>query len=235
MKTVLSYGAGVNSTAIIALALLGKIDMPDYIVFSDTGAEHPYTYKYIDYLECSGIGLTYLTGGDKHMDLIQFCQEKNIMPSRLNRWCSDHWKITPVYKFSKSLGENTIILIGIDAKESHRANRKNTKNKKFPLIELGIDRNGCKKVIQQVGLGIPQKSGCFICPYQKKAEWIDLKKSHPNLWKIAIDLEKNSMKKSPNYTFIGGYSLDQYVSDLDKQEELPFGDVLDQRCECIFQ
>ena len=48
MKKILSYGGGVNSTAIIALALLGEVEMPDYIVFSDTGAEWPHTYKYID-------------------------------------------------------------------------------------------------------------------------------------------------------------------------------------------
>ena len=39
MKPILSYGGGVNSTAILALIKLGKIEMPDYIVFSDTGCE----------------------------------------------------------------------------------------------------------------------------------------------------------------------------------------------------
>ena len=89
MKTILSYGAGVNSTAIIALGILKEIPMPDYIVFSDTGAEYPYTYKYMGYLENQGIKITYLTGGNKEMTLIEWCQMKNFIPSRMNRWCTD--------------------------------------------------------------------------------------------------------------------------------------------------
>ena len=109
MKTILSYGAGVNSTAIIALALLKEIPMPDYIVFSDTGAEWPYTYKYMDYIESKGIRIIYLEGGKYNMTLIEYCRMKNFVPSRMNRWCTEYWKITPVNRFRQALGRNTSI------------------------------------------------------------------------------------------------------------------------------
>lgn len=234
MKTILSYGAGVNSTAIIALALLKEIPMPDYIVFSDTGAEWPHTYKYMDYLESRGIKITYMTGGNKGMTLIEYCQIKNFIPSRMNRWCTDYWKITPIQKFAKGLDEEFKMILGIDAGEAHRAENKWHKGRIFPLIEMGIDRNGCKRTIKKAGLGIPQKSGCYICPYQRKRQWIELKKHHPDLWRVAVNLEKNSILKHEHFTYITGMTIEKFVSDQDKQEELPFGKILDQRCECIF-
>jgi len=235
MKTILSFGAGVNSTAIIALALLKKIPMPDYIVFSDTGAEWPYTYKYMDYLENQGIKITYLEGGNKGMTLIEYCQIKNFIPSRMNRWCTDYWKITPIGKFAKGFDEEFKMMIGIDAGEAHRAIRSRCKGRIFPLIEMGIDRNECKRIIKKAGLGVPQKSDCFICPYQKKRQWIDLKKYHPELWKVAVELEKGSIFKHEHFTYVHNMTIEEFVADLDKQEELPFGVVLDQKCECMFQ
>jgi len=230
--TILSFGGGVNSTALIALGLLGKIQKPDYIVFSDTGAEWPYTYKYLEYLESKGIEIIYLTGGTKEMTLIEWCQFKNFIPSRMNRWCTDYWKITPIHKFCKDL-DNYEMWIAIDAGESHRA-RNFKKNQISPLLNMGIDRQGCKEIIRKAGLGIPLKSGCYICPYQRKRQWIELKKNHPELWKIAVNLEKKSIFKHENFTYIHGMTIEKFVADSDRQEELPFGSTLDQRCECYF-
>lgn len=234
MKTILSYGAGVNSTAIIALAMLGRIPMPDYIVFSDTGAEWPHTYKYMDYMESKGIGIIYLTGGTKEMTLIEYCQKRNFIPSRMNRWCTVYWKRDPIRRFTRALGKDFKQILGIDAGEQHRTRRKSPKEFVFPLVEMGINRNDCKKLITKAGLGVPQKSGCFICPYQAKRQWIDLKKFYPELWKIAVTLEKDSIYKHQNFTYKYGMTIEEFVADLDKQEELPFENTLDQRCECLF-
>ena len=234
MKTILSFGAGVNSSAIIALALLKEIPMPDYIVFSDTGAEWPHTYKYMDYLESRGIRIISLEGGKYYMTLIEYCRMKNFVPSRMNRWCTEYWKITPVNRFRQGLGMDTKMIIGIDAGEAHRAERKPKKYKSFPLVDLGINRNDCKKIIRKAGLGIPQKSGCYICPYQRKRQWIELKKHHPELWEVAIGLEKNSTSKHEKFTYVTGMTIEEFVADQDRQEELDFGFVLDQSCHCYF-
>ena len=235
MKTILSFGGGVNSSAIIALALQEKIAMPDYIVFSDTGAEWIATYTYINHLESLGIRITYLTGGDKFETLTEFCDNKKIVPSRLNRWCSDHWKITPVKRFARTIGEHEM-WIGIDSSESHRAEKHSGGNVRFPLIEMGIDRSGCKKILMDSCLGVPVKSGCFFCPYQKKRQWIELKRDCQDDWEIAVRLEAQSMERSPEYTLTGSrWKLEDFVADLDKQAEFPFGIELDQKCECYFQ
>ncbi len=44
-QVILAYGGGMDSTAIICMALSGKIEMPDHIVFVDTGREKPTTLQ----------------------------------------------------------------------------------------------------------------------------------------------------------------------------------------------
>ena len=232
MKTILSYGGGVNSTAILALAKLGELPMPDYIVFSDTGAEYPYTYNYLNYLEEQNIkpDIIYLTGGyyrkkqDTWETLIEYCNRKKIIPSIFHRWCSMDWKVRPVDLFS----EGMIKWIGIDYGESHRAEKIHSPNTEFPLIDLEIDREKCKKIIRNAGWGIPLKSGCFICPYQSRKNWISQREKYPDLYQIAKQLEQQS-----RVTFVQGVSLDEYTEGADKQMSL---DViaLDQKCECYF-
>ena len=52
MLTILSLGAGVQSSTLALLAAAGEITpIPDCAIFSDTGAEPASVYKYLDYLE----------------------------------------------------------------------------------------------------------------------------------------------------------------------------------------
>jgi len=44
---ILSYAAGVDSTALLFLLIKNKIPL-DYVVFADTGSELPETYDYIN-------------------------------------------------------------------------------------------------------------------------------------------------------------------------------------------
>jgi hypothetical protein len=46
VKTVVSYGGGVDSTAMTLL--LERGEKPDLVVFCDTGGEYPETYAYLD-------------------------------------------------------------------------------------------------------------------------------------------------------------------------------------------
>ena len=65
---------------------------------------------------------------------------------------------------------------------------------RWPLIERDIDRANCKKIIIRHGLPLPQKSGCFICPFQRKAQWIELRRIRPELFCKAEQLEKRNME-----------------------------------------
>ena len=47
MKSALSYGAGVQTTALLVLVASGKQPRPAAVLFADTGGEHPETYAYL--------------------------------------------------------------------------------------------------------------------------------------------------------------------------------------------
>ena len=52
MLTILSLGAGVQSSTLALMAAKGEIKpMPDCAIFADTGAEPQGVYDYLDWLE----------------------------------------------------------------------------------------------------------------------------------------------------------------------------------------
>jgi hypothetical protein len=56
-------------------------------------------------------------------------------------------------------------------------------------------REDCKQFIQNYGLPVPQKSGCWICPFQRNEQWRKLKRLHPDLYEKAKTLERVNMAK----------------------------------------
>jgi hypothetical protein len=93
--------------------------------------------------------------------------------------------------WAKTTGEFTFLL-GIDAGEKHRAKAFN--DNEFPLIDLGLDRADCARLIQAAGLPMPRKSGCWFCPFQGKAEWMSLLRQHRDLFLRAEALEQNCQR-----------------------------------------
>ena len=64
-------------------------------------------------------------------------------------------------------GFQDIVVVGIAADETERALPSPAKNYRieYPLIDLGLDRAACRKVIADAGLPVPIKSGCLCCPF----------------------------------------------------------------------
>lgn len=209
-REVLSYGAGVNSTALAILLINEGWHGP--LVFADTGAEWPETYEYMDYFEGGwlmprGFEVVRLhphssdlfTSKAKGRTLIEYCLESRVIPMGLRRWCTERWKIEPINRYAKQCNLSPM-LIGIDAGESHRASKKRNPPRKRPLVDRGIDRESCKAIISAEGLQIPPKSGCFICPFQRSGQWRRLWQLHPDLFDLAMRLEENAPRfKIPVY------------------------------------
>lgn len=210
---VLSLGAGVNSVALLVLKAQGKVDF-DLAIFADTGAEHPETYQYIEQ--------TIKPFCAKHSIKLAFCKSKGkdlyeqfwawkMVPLRRYRICTDHFKIRVIKKYlcKNYPDEQVITLLGFDAGEAKRA-KQNCGNE-YPLIDLGIDRNGCREIIKEAGLPIPIKSGCYVCPFQKVHAIRWLKRVHPDLYEKAVALERNG-RNFPKTTIKEGYTLPQIVA-----------------------
>jgi len=191
MKNYLSFGGGVNS---VAMYLLLKDQGVDFeAVFVDHGTDWPETYEYVDMFK-KKYPLTIIKPNVQGVDnLYEYCKKFSILPSRINRWCTDKFKVRVLRKYYES---PAFSMLGIDAGESHRAkiSTMNGIENRFPLIEAKIDRAMCKNLIKKHGLNIPMKSGCFICPFQKISGFKELRRKHPELFCMAQKLENKNTK-----------------------------------------
>lgn len=190
-KVYVSYGGGVNSTAM--MIMLKKQGVEFEAVFVDHGGDYPETYEYVQLLQDKGYPITVIKAKIEGHDLYEYCWDKEVTPSRMLRWCTDKFKIRPLVKYCE---KPCIQYLGIDAGEAHRA--KPSQNSKienmFPLVEEGIDRDGCKKIIEEAGLPLPRKSGCYFCPFQRLSDIRRLRDDEPDLWCKTLKLENKSNK-----------------------------------------
>ena len=192
-KKIISWGGGVNSTAIIALYLLGKLKGKPEIIFADTGCEYPETYTYINdvgnILIQKGWKVTVLKpythreyyGLKVKNDLYQYLWDRKDVPTFRSRLCTAEYKISPIKRYANGRKQ----MIGICSNEPNRI-----KAHIYPIKEY--TRDGCAWLIGKAGLPLPIKSGCYLCPLQNKARWIDLYNKHKDLWNKVVVLEKNS-------------------------------------------
>lgn len=185
----LSYGGGVNSTALAILLCEGKLPQyqPWRPIFADTMTEKDETYAYIDdvfipYLQRFDVTLTIVQGKE---GVLERWQRLKVTGSRIIRSCTEEGKIIPIERFIKANGGGTG-LIGIDAGEAHRANNP---QKKYPLVELDLDRDDCADVITAAGLPLPLKSGCWCCPFMRVADVIKLAQQQPDRMQKIVELE----------------------------------------------
>lgn len=96
----------------------------------------------------------------------------------------------------------------------------------FPLIDNDeiLVKEDIFRLLRESGVGVPayyeeipfevdgktgtycrSRSGCYFCFYQQKIEWIWLYEQHPDLFKKAMEYEKDG------YTWIQGESLEQLI------------------------
>ena len=166
----------------------------------------PESYEYLEMMLAKGYPVTVIepdVGG--FSDLYKYCLRYAILPSRFKRWCTSGFKVQPLLDYFE---RPCVDLIGFDALEIRRARGMREKEgvvQEYPLIEAGIDRKGCMELIARHGLPLPTKSGCFICPFQSKHVWIEMRRTHPDLFCKARTLEelfndrRTSKSKSKHY------------------------------------
>lgn len=201
MRRYLSFGGGIDSTALMLLLTDGLEKFET--LFVDHGTDMPETYEYVKYLQDEGYPITVIKPNVQGFsDLYEFCWHKRILPSIMGRWCSDKFKVRPQTKYRK---RPCIIYLGYDASEKRRALKVEKLKRKgetyrFPLIEKGITRRLSCEIIRKHKLRIPLKSGCYFCPLQKKRKWKQLLVNHPDLFRKAMLLEEHC--KNPKMTLL---------------------------------
>jgi len=188
MKKYLSYGAGVNSTALLLLLKDWNEDFET--VFVNHGGDYPETYDYVRYLQDEGFQIREIipeVAGCK--TIIDYCYHLKRIPGIRMRFCTKNFKVDPVHKF---MVKPCVEYLGFSAEEKHRVNRKKLKGieKRYPLIEQGVTRVKCIEIIKEHGLKVPPRSGCYFCPFMTKAEARSLFLNHKDLFLKVVKLER---------------------------------------------
>ncbi len=211
-----SYGGGVQSTAALVLAARGDIDCRLFI-FANVGerAEHPATLDYVErvakpYAEVHGIELVEvrrLSRGEPQdlYDSVTDSSSSIDIPVRMsngapgNRRCTYDFKIRTIYGELRRRGASraapATLALGISVDEIHRVRsgidpRQPAQTRVYPLVDLGLNRNDCQRIIIAAGLPIPQRSACYFCPFHSLDEWRRIKRETPALFDRSVKLER---------------------------------------------
>lgn len=212
---VISYGGGVQSTALVVLAATGRLDA-DCAVFSNVGenAEHPDTLRYvrevaIPWAAERGFEVTEDGKVDRAGTPVDLWDKLNKEGSRSipipvrgprtgapgTRSCTVDFKIVVLDRWARARGATKEApftkLMGFSTDEFTRAGGKRTDYTvpEYPLLTLGLDRSGCAQVIRDAGLPVPPKSSCFFCPFHRPQTWAEQRRDHPVLFRKSADLE----------------------------------------------
>lgn len=209
-----SFGGGIQSTAALVLAAQGKLDYRVFVL-ADVGedSEHPGTVAYlydvaIPYAEANGLELHVVRkikrdgSFESIFEKLHRTQTSIDIPVRMangapgNRACTADYKIKPVAKWMKQHGATVndpgIVGVGISLDEFERMKDSQIPyiRNDYPLVEMGITRDECERIILGAGLPLPPKSSCWFCPFHRPAAWADMMRDEPELFARSVALEK---------------------------------------------
>jgi hypothetical protein len=243
-----SYGGGVQSTALLVLAADRRIDFPLFL-FANTGddSEHPATLDYVrnvaaPYAAKHGLELvevqrTRFEEPDTLREALR--RGRMVIPVRrskdgppMSRSCTADFKVAPIGKELKRRGATVespaVVALGISVDEIQRARNEGIDPqapyqwRTYPLLTLGLHRRDCHDIIAAAGLPTPQKSACWFCPFHDIEAWRRLKQQDPGLFAEACQMEAEmsavTSDARPVFLTRSGRPL---ADTIDDQESLP--------------
>ena len=224
MLTVISLGAGVQSSTMALMAAHGEIEpMPDCAIFADTGAEPLATYGYLGWL-CGVLPFPVhrVSLGNLRDELLnQGALAKHGRPpffvvrddgdaGLLNRQCTRYFKLEPIRKKVRELlgikprspGPKHVACeqwIGISQDEMIRMKRSGVRYiaNRWPLIEQRMKRQDCLRWLERNGYPLPGKSACTFCPYRNNAGWRRMRDEDPVSWQEAVKVDASIRTAMP--------------------------------------
>lgn len=212
-----SFGGGTQSTAALVLAAEGRLDYRSFL-FANVGedSERPATLTYVHevarpFAEAHGLELLEvrkrLRDGSTQtlIERIEATPRSIPIPVRMspdgapgNRTCTAEFKIRVIEKELRRRGATkelrATVGIGISTDEIERVGspedpRSPYQLRDYPLIDLGLSRADCQRIIREGGLPLPPRSACYFCPFHTAEEWRRMAREEPELFARACDLE----------------------------------------------
>ena len=207
MLQIWSYGGGKQSAAIAALIIRGDLPRPDAIVMSDTERERSSTYRYLDEvinpaLAAIDLSVTVIRKSEyatvdlysKNGDvLIPAYSTLTKEVTKLPTYCSNEWKRRVVMRWMAANGYRPAEMwLGISTDEAHRMKDSDTGwlTHRYPLIDLLMSREDCKRIVAEMGWPEAPKSTCWMCPHLSDDTWREMRRDDPQDFEKAIHLER---------------------------------------------
>lgn len=165
--------------------------------------------------------------GGKWQGYREFLRATNTCGSKaFRKTCTDNLKLKPIYRFLEAWlhknygvkdrlkkgfyefvhqGHGKIrVLIGIAKGEESRVGEplekwmRETTVREYPLIDIGMDRQGCQDYIKSVGKSVPPPSNCMLCPFMSEIELLWLYRNYPADYAEWVQLEENKIRRFAN-------------------------------------
>jgi len=215
--TVLSLGAGVQSSTMALMSAHGELPKPDCAIFADTGNEPKAVYTYLEFLKkilpypvfkvSKGNIVDDMIGsidnGTRCSTAPYFTQEEiKGKKGMLRRQCTTDYKIIPIkkkirelcnIKYKQHFPKDKYVeqWIGISTDEIQRMKPSRDKYilNTHPLIEMKMSREDCIAYLNKKKIPLPEKSACIICPYHNDAYWHFMKTERPTEFKQAVEFD----------------------------------------------
>lgn len=215
---VLSFGAGVQSTTLLRMAINGDIEPVAHAVFSDTGWEPKAVYEHMKKTrieaERAGIEFHVVSSGNIRSDSLDPNKRFASMPLHVRgrdaksngvlarRQCTSEYKLKPLLEKQREIAglkrgqrckEHRITsVIGISWDEYQRM-----KDplfpwivNEYPLVDRQITRHQCLQYNKEKGFELPPRSACIGCPFHSDKEWRNIKLNDPESWADAVAFDE---------------------------------------------
>lgn len=236
-----SYGGGVQSCAIAALIVEGRLDPPDRAVIADTGREQSTTWTFLENViqprltfpihvaTAKDYATVDLYGGsDEDTLLIPAFTTQTGEVGKLPTYCSNEWKRRVIERWARKQGfDGGAFWIGFSTDELVRV-KKHSGGKwveRYPLIEFRMNRGDCIALVERVFGASPPRSSCWMCPNHNQQEWRDIRDNKPEDWARAVAFDKQIRERDPR-VFLHADGVPLAEAHLDDTNESLFS-----RCE----
>ncbi|MGW5646203.1 hypothetical protein ACWEV3_40340 [Saccharopolyspora sp. NPDC003752] len=227
----------MQSTAVLLLACEGAIPRFDYALFADTGWDPRAVYANLKHIRAHarrfGIPVRTVSAGNIKTDALDPGHRFVSMPLHVlnadgskglaRRQCTSEYKIVPLKKAARQLlgyphprrvpsGVYAEQASGISIDEVHRARDTDVRylRNRFPLLELGWNRDTCADYLSAQGFGQTVKSSCLGCPFHGNAGWRWIRDHDPDGWREAVEFDKAIRNGYPHATEQGQPLHGQY-------------------------
>ena len=258
---VLSFGAGTQSSALLALIEEGKLPPVDFAVFADTQCEPDEVYTWLEKIKAwaktriiiatkGNLMQEALDGakgsGDRFSAIPFYTTNRdgeNIDSGILRRQCTFDYKIAVVQKAIRTeLGYlpkqrvkhkvEMLIAMSLEEVGRMRDSREKWITNKYPLIfDIPMHRQQSIDYVKTLGLGEPPRSSCMMCPFHSNAEWKSLRDNEPHNFAKVIAFDEACRKLPRMESQTFIHSSRKPLSEVDLDSETDQLDMFQNECE----